>query len=104
MIQCVYVVLGSNLVELCEQIQVVFDVFEWFFEICLVVVLLFYISDLFGFVDQLCFVNGVVVFDINLVLFDLFDVLQVIELEQGCVCDLCWGLCMFDLDILLFGE
>lgn len=44
--------------------------------------------------------------DIVLVVLVLLEVLLVIECDFGWVCELglYWGLCMLDLDVLLYGE
>lgn len=55
--------------------------------------------------DQLLFVNVVVVVEIILLVDELLQVMLVLEWGFGCVCDLVvyWGLCVLDLDLLLYG-
>lgn len=76
----VYIVFGSNLVFLLEQVNVVLKVIVDIFDSCIVMVFLFYCMLLFGLQDQFDYLNVVVVLDIVFVFEELFNYIQCIEL------------------------
>lgn len=99
-----YIGLGSNLSDPKSQLDRAVKTLGTHPELSLIAVAPYYLSKPWGVLDQPNFLNTVLSLSSSLGPFELLDVLQTVENQQGRVRGRRWGERCIDCDLLLFGD